>query len=193
MNLRPAQALVALALTAATAGLAGCSGSSDSKNSSGGSGSSTPVAQVEDNSPLAPGDYRVALSGALSGNLDKDFAAKCDTDGEYRLTLTGKVNGVATVIELSNLDYKQPGQVVLKDSGVTADVGQSDTRKDWRNQSYDSGDGTVTYNPDGKTGSFDLTLPEISYDTAAVLPNQPPLMIRGRWSCGTEASPSSSS
>ena len=139
------------------------------------------------------GGYRVAVTGALTGNLEKDVAAKCDPDGEYRLTLTGKLNGTTTVVELSTLGYKQPGQVALKDSGITADVGQSDTKKDWRNQSSGSGDGTVSYNPDGKTGSFDITLPEISYETAAPLPDQPPLMLKGRWSCGAEASAFSSS
>ena len=189
MNLRPAAALTTLALAVATAGLAGCSGGSGDQAAA--APQLTPIAVAQqDTTPLNPSDYRVAFEGALSGNVEKTFPAKCETDGEYDLTLTGKLNGSSTVVEISNLSYKTPGQVQLRDSGITADIAQSDVRKDWRNQGSQDGDGSVTYNQDGRTGSFDITVPEISYDTAAVLPNNSKLHLVGRWSCGTGGSES---
>lgn len=188
MNFRPASTLTAFALVAVTATMTGCSGGSGADS---GVAQSTPVAQAEDTSPLAPGGYRVTLSGALSGTLEPRSAAECDTDGGYDVTLFGTVNGVETQIEIPNLNYEQPGVVALRGSAITANVAQSSVQKNWRNQSYDSGEGNVTYDPDGRTGSFDLTLPEISYTTAAILPGQPPLTIKGRWSCEPSESPSS--
>jgi hypothetical protein len=183
MNVRPTHALTALALAAATATLAGCSGGADNSSAP----KSSPVAAAQDNTPLNAGDYRVAFDGALSGNLDKQFDAKCAIDEDsYRLTLTGKVNGVGTVVEISNLEYTQPGQIQLHDnSDTTANIVQSDVQKDWRNQGYSDGEGTITYDPDARTGSFDISVPEISYETAATLPNNPRLHLAGRWSCGT--------
>lgn len=194
MNLRPAHALTALALAAATATLAGCSDDAKATGSAPGSASgSTPVAAV-DTSPLPIGDYRVAFDGAFSGNLEKSFDAKCVIDEDsYRLTLTGKVNGTDTVVEISNLGFEQPGQLNLRgNTDITADIAQSSAKKDWRNQGYQDGDGTVTYNPD-RTGAFDITVPEISYETAGILPNQPKLHLVGRWSCRPDDSSSSSS
>lgn len=191
MNIRPATAVTALAIAVVTTtSLTACGSGDDASASKSGPRTSPVAAVAQETSPLAPGDVHASFEGAFGGTFNKHFAAKCGRNDEYRLTLTGDVNGTGTVIELSNLGYEQPGQVQLRDSGITADVAQSDVRKDWRNQGIADGEGTVTYNPDGTTGSFDITLPEISYDTAATLPNNPKLHLAGRWSCGAGGSSS---
>lgn len=184
MTIRPATALTALALAAvATTSLTAC----------GGGGGTAPVAAprtspiaavVQDTSPLAPASFRAAYEGPVSGSVVKDADVKCRiADESEHVVLSGTINGVATEIDFDTSDYTKPATFQAADTDI--DVSIPDQRRDWRNNDA-PGAGSVTYaGPDGKSGSFDVTVPEINYDTAGALPNASQLHLAGRWSCGT--------
>lgn len=172
-----------LSLTAVAALATACGGAGAATTPS-----SSPVAAIDTSRPLAPGEFQVVASGPLSGELVPIGTAECDLDGGYGVELAGTVAGAPVEIDLSYVFYKAPGTFPVRGTDITIDVNHRDQRRDWRNQGTDSGDGTVTYAPDGTTGSFTATLPEISYETAAVLPDRPPLTVEGRWSCDPNAS-----
>jgi hypothetical protein len=191
MTIRPSSALTALVLAAVTAASLTACGGGDSTSAQAAVPSTSPIAAVaQDTSPLTPGLVRASFEGAFAGTFTPSGTADCDLDDEYGVTVNGNVDGAPTELDISFLSYKTPGTVELKSSSVTFDVGQSEARKDWRNQGIGLGEGVVTYNPDGRTGSFDVTLPEISYETAATLPDAPKLHLAGRWSCGPDSSSS---
>lgn len=187
MKARSTTALTALALAAAvTASITACGGGTAGKSVAA-APKVTPVAAVlQDTTPLPTGQYRVALEGPVSGILDPGATVTCEhaSYGGYDLTLSARLAGVQTDLDFDNVTYAGPGHVELRGSSITANVAQSDVFKDWRNQSIDSGSGGITYNPDGRSGSFDITLPEIEWETAAIMPGGSQLHVVGRWSCG---------
>jgi hypothetical protein len=184
MTIRPATALTALALAAvATTSLSACGGGDTAPSAS--APKTSPIAAVvQDTAPLAKADFRAAYEGPLSGSVVKDTDVECRIANEStHVVLNGRINGVATEIDIDTTDYTKPATFQAGDTDI--DVSVPGQRRDWRNNSS-SGTGTVTYaGPDGTSGSFDLTVPEISWDTAGALPNASQLHLVGRWTCGT--------
>lgn len=182
MTMRPATALTALALAAvATTSLTACGGGDKAPASA---PKTSPIAAVvQDTSPLAAADFRAAYEGPVSGAVVKDADVKCRIANESQhVVLSGTINGVETEIDFDTYDYTKPATFQAADNSI--DVSIPDQRRDWRNNDG-PGAGSVTYAaPDGKSGSFDVTVPEISWDTAKPLPNASQLHLVGRWSCG---------
>jgi hypothetical protein len=154
--------------------------------SSGGAGgsSSSPTAPT----PAAPGTFRIAVSGAETGDFVNTAPTGCDTTSGLSLKMQGTLNGAPAVLSFSF--STPPGEYPITQSGITVDFNRSDARRDYRNQTTDSGTGTVGYKADG-TGDIDVTLPEIDYSTADLVPGKPPVVLKGNWACppGTTMSP----
>lgn len=144
-----------------------------------------PVASGSRTGGSQGGQSTATLSGPISGQLSSDATASCgilDAGGssgkEYSAELIGTVNGQKADISITvRTQYKGPGQYPV--GGVVAGAGWVQMKVGAVNGDTADDAGTLTVNPDEKTGTIDAKLvngdPPLGSDDAEHL--------QATWSC----------